>query len=78
MTLLVTLPGEPLVELGWQVYNDTLKLGFDNTFLCGYTNNHMGYFATPNEYGMGVLFLLYIYHTLTLNVQPAGHCIYHM
>jgi len=52
-TLMVTLPGEPLVELGWQVYNDTLKMGFDNTFLCGYTNNHMGYFATPNEYDIG-------------------------
>jgi len=52
-TLMVTLPGEPLVELGWQVYNDTLKMGFDNTFLCGYSNNHMGYFATPNEYDIG-------------------------
>jgi len=53
ITLLVTLPGEPLLELGWEVYNDTLKMGFDTTFLCGYSNNHMGYFATPNEYDLG-------------------------
>jgi len=52
-TLMVTLPGEPLVELGWEVYNDTLKMGFDQTFLCGYSNNHLGYFATPNEYDIG-------------------------
>jgi len=52
-TLLVTLPGEPLVELGWQVRNDTQDMGFDDTFLCGYSNSHMGYFATPNEYDVG-------------------------
>eukprot|EP01100_Stratorugosa_tubuloviscum_P003848 TRINITY_DN1936_c0_g2_i1.p1 TRINITY_DN1936_c0_g2~~TRINITY_DN1936_c0_g2_i1.p1 ORF type:complete len:480 (-),score=253.66 TRINITY_DN1936_c0_g2_i1:80-1519(-) len=49
----VTLPGEPLLELGWWVRNDTLDLGFDTTFLCGYANNHMGYFATPDEYDIG-------------------------
>jgi hypothetical protein len=26
-------------------------LGFDHTILAGYSNNHMGYFATPREYG---------------------------
>jgi hypothetical protein len=35
-TVMVTMPGEPLVELGWWVRNDTLKLGFDKTFLLGY------------------------------------------
>jgi len=52
-TVLVTLPGEPLLELGWWVRNDTLDLGFDQTFLCGYSNSHMGYFATPDEYDIG-------------------------
>jgi hypothetical protein len=35
---MVTLPGEPLIELGWMVRNDTLELGFDNSFLLGYSN----------------------------------------
>jgi len=52
-TLIVTLPGEGLVELGWQIRNDTLKMGFPRTFLYGYSNDHMGYFATPNEYDIG-------------------------
>jgi hypothetical protein len=50
-SIMVTMPGEPLIELGWIVRNDTAALGFDNTFLMGYSNSHMGYFATPNEYG---------------------------
>lgn len=65
--LILSLPGEALVELGWEIRNgnrlyvskiintldwrtDTLKLGFERTLLFGYSNNHMGYFATPNEY----------------------------
>eukprot|EP01096_Ripella_sp_DP13-Kostka_P006594 TRINITY_DN2379_c0_g1_i3.p1 TRINITY_DN2379_c0_g1~~TRINITY_DN2379_c0_g1_i3.p1 ORF type:complete len:373 (+),score=148.20 TRINITY_DN2379_c0_g1_i3:570-1688(+) len=52
-TLFVSMPGEPLVELGNQVRRDSKSLGFDNTFLCGYTNSHMGYFCTPNEYDVG-------------------------
>jgi len=50
---IVTFPGEALLELGWQVRNDTQKLQFDKTLLFGYANNHMGYFATPNEYDIG-------------------------
>lgn len=52
-TLMVTLPGEPLSELGFQVRSDSKALGFDNTILAGYSNNHMGYFATPDEYDVG-------------------------
>ncbi len=36
------MPGEALVELGWWIRNDTLALGFDQTFLLGYSQNHMG------------------------------------
>jgi len=52
-TIVVSMPGEPLLELGWWIRNDTLALGFHNTLLAGYSNNHMGYFATPNEYDIG-------------------------
>jgi len=51
-TILVTLPGEPLLELGWEVRNDTAKR-FNQTILAGYSNAHMGYFATGNEYDIG-------------------------
>jgi len=49
----VSMPGEALVELGWWIRNDTLGMGYNLTFLTGYSNNHMGYFATPNEYDIG-------------------------
>lgn len=52
-SVLVTMPGEPLLELGWWVRNDTAAMGFDTTLLAGYSNSHMGYFATPNEYDIG-------------------------
>jgi len=51
--VMVTIPGEALIELGWMIRNATKDLGFDETFLLGYSNNHMGYFATPNEYDWG-------------------------
>jgi hypothetical protein len=52
-SVVVSMPGEPLLELGWWVRNDTAAMGFDTTFLAGYSNAHMGYFATPNEYDIG-------------------------
>jgi len=52
-TVAVSIPGEALVELGWWIRNDTLDLGFNQTFLTGYSNAHMGYFATPDEYDVG-------------------------
>uniref|UniRef100_A0A6B2L787 Neutral ceramidase n=1 Tax=Arcella intermedia TaxID=1963864 RepID=A0A6B2L787_9EUKA len=52
-TITVSMPGEALLELGWWIRNDTLAMGFDQTFLTGYSNNHMGYFATPDEYDIG-------------------------
>ena len=33
---MVTVPGEALLELGWNIRNDSLKLGFTNTLLAGY------------------------------------------
>ncbi|EGD78316.1 hypothetical protein PTSG_09383 [Salpingoeca rosetta] len=52
-TLMVTMPGEPLSELGTEVRIDGVGLGFDRVLLAGYSNNHMGYFATPDEYDIG-------------------------
>jgi len=52
-TIFTSIPGEALVELGWWIRNDTKDLGFDQTFLIGYTNSHMGYFCTPDEYDIG-------------------------
>jgi len=52
-TIVGTIPGEALLELGWWIRNDTQKLGYDNTILAGYSNSHMGYFATPVEYDVG-------------------------
>jgi len=52
-SVIVSIPGEALVELGWQIRNDTQDLHFTNTFLQGYTNDHLGYFATANEYEWG-------------------------
>jgi len=52
-TIIGTMPGEALLELGWWLRNDTQKLGYDNTLLAGYSNSHMGYFATPIEYDVG-------------------------
>jgi len=48
-----TLPGEPLLELGNEVREDCKNNGYDMSFLFGYSNNHMGYFATPDEYDIG-------------------------
>jgi len=50
---MVSIPGEAIVELGWWLRNDSQKLGFDQTFLMGYSNNYMGYFTTPREYLVG-------------------------
>jgi len=52
-TLLVTIPGEAIVELGSWIRNATLALGFNQVLLYGYSNNHMGYFTTPREYDVG-------------------------
>jgi len=52
-TIIGSIPGEALLELGWWLRNDTQKLGYDNTLLAGYSNSHMGYFAPPDEYVVG-------------------------
>jgi len=52
-TAVVSIPGEALVALGFAIRRDMAELGFDQTFLAGYSNNHMGYFAPSDEYDIG-------------------------
>ncbi|XP_065899921.1 neutral ceramidase B-like [Dysidea avara] len=52
-TGMVTIPGEALSDLGTEIRNDLLNMKFDNVLLGGYSNNHMGYFATEREYDVG-------------------------
>ena len=51
--IFVTIPGEALVDLGWMIRNSTQQLGYQNTFLTGYSQDHMGYFAMPKQYDDG-------------------------
>jgi len=53
-TVVVTVPGEALIELGWKIRNTTeYELDFDETFLFGYSNSYCGYFAPFDEYLIG-------------------------
>lgn len=45
-TLLVTAPGEPIQALGNHIKRDAKAMGFDQCFVFGYSNTHMGYFTT--------------------------------
>jgi neutral ceramidase len=49
----VTVPGEAVQDLGYQIKDDGKRMGFDQTFVIGYANNHMGYFTTEREYLVG-------------------------
>jgi hypothetical protein len=51
--MIVTVPGEALTELGKQIKSNADDLGFAKTSIFGYSNNHLGYFATANEYEVG-------------------------
>jgi len=48
-----TAPGEAIQELAHQIKAESKKLGYNETFIIGYANNHMGYFTTPREYEIG-------------------------
>ena len=45
-TALVTFPAEVFVELGQEVKQKAADRGFLYTFVCGYTNDAMGYVCT--------------------------------
>lgn len=51
--VMVTSPGESLVQLGNEVKSDAREMGADLTMVFGFANAHMGYFATAREYDVG-------------------------
>lgn len=52
-TVLATIPGEPITELGWDIKRRGADQGFNHTWVVGLANEHAGYFATEAEYNRG-------------------------
>jgi len=52
-TVLVSVPGEPIMQLGKQVKQDAYAMGFRNVFVFSLANGHMGYITTEEEYRYG-------------------------
>ena len=77
--IIVTLPGEPLLELGWMIRNLTLDAGFvATTMLAGYAQDHMGYFATGFFLRILILFvavvaLLFIFKKIANEYVLGGY-----
>jgi hypothetical protein len=51
--VIVTVPGEALTELGYQIKNNAHEIGFPKISIFGYANSHLGYFAPADEYEIG-------------------------
>jgi hypothetical protein len=51
--IVVSIPGESLIELGFDIRSDLQAMNYDVAILAGYSNNHLGYFAPPREYLCG-------------------------
>jgi neutral ceramidase len=49
-TAWVTVPGELQTRLGLDI-KTAGRRGFDETFVAGYSNDYLGYFLTPQDYG---------------------------
>jgi len=49
-TAWVTVPGELQTRLGLDI-KTAGRRGFDETFIAGYSNDYLGYFLTPADYG---------------------------
>lgn len=49
----VTIPGEPIVELGLDMKEFGRQLGFSKVGVVSLTNEHLGYILTPAEYERG-------------------------
>eukprot|EP01080_Neovahlkampfia_damariscottae_P011534 gene11534-4787_t len=49
----VTLPGEAIQEIGHQIRAEGRRMGYNNIYIVGYGNSHMGYFTTEKEYEVG-------------------------
>ena len=49
----VTVPGEAITEVGYEIQNNVLVDGWDNVFIMGLANGYMGYVVSPSEYDLG-------------------------
>ncbi|MBI4577361.1 MAG: neutral/alkaline non-lysosomal ceramidase N-terminal domain-containing protein [Planctomycetes bacterium] len=52
-TVLATVPGEPIRDLGLSIKDEGRRLGFDRTWCAALTNGHMAYITTPEEFRYG-------------------------
>jgi len=52
-TVFVTIPGEAVTEVGWELKAKAEALGFAHAFVLGLANDHGGYFATLAQYQAG-------------------------
>jgi hypothetical protein len=51
-TLLSSVPGEPIYDVGSDIRTDALGMGYEKVFICSLANNHMGYVTTETEYNI--------------------------
>ncbi|MBI3072407.1 MAG: neutral/alkaline non-lysosomal ceramidase N-terminal domain-containing protein [Deltaproteobacteria bacterium] len=52
-TVLASIPGEPITEIGLELKKWALTKGFDRAFVVGLANEHLGYITTRTEYERG-------------------------
>jgi hypothetical protein len=52
-TVLATIPGEPITEIGWDIKARAAAKGFDRGFVVGLANDHISYITTEAEYIRG-------------------------
>jgi hypothetical protein len=52
-TVLSTVPGEPITQIGWEIKDFALQAGFDDPLVIGLGNGHIGYITTEEEYWKG-------------------------
>jgi hypothetical protein len=52
-TLLSSVPGEPIHDIGLGIRSEALLMGYDKVFICSLANNQMGYVTTEEQYNFG-------------------------
>jgi len=52
-SVLVTIPGEAIAEIGLNIKDQSGKMGFEHTFVIGLANQYIGYVPTYEEYEIG-------------------------
>jgi hypothetical protein len=52
-SVLSSIPGEAIHQIGREIKAEGTRLGFDHTFVMGLANGHMAYITTEQEYDVG-------------------------